>query len=364
MYVYSAGTGSCVAVENSFEVTISPITATSSNVDVVNYGESTGSIDMTIAGGSAPYTYEWTGPDTFTASTEDLTDLSAGIFDLVITDVNECIFNYSATISQPDAFIIINIKVLLGGPYNSITGLMNDDLRSNGVIPTSSPYSDPLIVNSNVFNSGGISGTGLKADDIVDWIWIELRDPNDNTNIIIGQSALLQRDGDVMSLDGTSVLSISVTPGDYYIGVKHRNHFGVLSLAAVALTHNTATIVDFTNSSFATFGADAEALRASGKKTLWAGNVNGDTIIQYAGAGTLDTSNLLEFILNDSSNFLNLPSWPVNGYDIHDVDMNGTTQFTGAGVLDTQCILQNVLSYPGNFLNLSTWQIVEQLPEN
>jgi hypothetical protein len=97
---------------------------------------------------------------------------------------------------------------------------------------------------------------------------------------------------------------------------------------------------------------------------LWAGNVNGDTSIQYAGAGVLDTSILLAFILNDGSNFLNLPTWSVPGYTNNDVDMNGVAQYAGAGVLDTPYILQNILSYPGNFLNLSTWQIQEQLPEN
>jgi hypothetical protein len=333
-------------------------------MDVGNYGESTGSVDMTITGGTAPFIFAWTGPGNFTASSEDLTDLVAGTYELVISDANACIFNYTVTISQPDAVISINTKVLLGGPYNPSIGLMNDDLRNNGVIPIFSPYADVLLVDSNVFNSGGLSGTGLAEDDIVDWIWIELRDPNDNTNIIVGQSALLQRDGDLVDLDGTSVLSIGVTPGDYYVGIKHRNHLGVLSMTTVELTHSPATIVDFTNNGFLTFGADAQALQVSGKMALWAGNVNSDTTIQYAGAGNLDTSNLLAFILNDASNFLNLPSWPVNGYDVHDVDMNGTVQFTGAGNLDTQCILQNILSYPGNFLNLSTWQIEEQLPEN
>ena len=153
-------------------------------------------------------------------------------------------------------------------------------------------------------------------------------------------------------------------PADYYVAIKHRNHIGAMSQATFGLTDATSTIVDFTDSGFSTFGTDAQVILGSGNKALWAGNVNGDTTLQYAGAGVLDTSNLLAFILNDGSNFLNLPTWSVTGYTNNDVDMNGVTQYAGAGVLDTPYILQNILSYPGNFLNLSTWQIQEQLPEN
>ncbi len=266
----------------------------------------------------------------------------------------------------PMCTIIISPKVVLQGPIlnPTIPGLMNDILREDGFLPATSPYADLLPVDPSVFNLGGLSGTGLAADDIVDWIWVELRDSGDNTNIIAGQSALLQRDGNIVDLDGTSVLTISAVPADYYVAFKHRNHTGAMSQATFGLTASSTTIVDFTNNAFSTFGTDAQVILGSGDKALWAGNVNGDTTIQYVGAGVLDTSNLLGFILNDGSNFLNLPTWSVTGYNDNDVDMNGVTQYAGAGVLDTPNILQNILSYPGNFLNLSTWQIVEQLPEN
>ncbi len=251
-----------------------------------------------------------------------------------------------------------NIIVFLQGPLllPSTPGLMNDILREDNYLPTTSPYIDAITISPAILNTTG-------TDAIVDWVWLELRSDTDFGNVIKSRSALLQRDGDIVDLNGVSNISIEVPSKDYYIVIKHRNHLGVMSANPIALS-STPNTVDFTDSSFLTFGNNAQVVLNSGETALWAGNVNGDTFIQYAGAGVLDTSSLLAFILNDGSNFLNLPTWSVTGYTNNDVDMNGTTQYAGAGVLDTPYILQNILSYPGNFLNLSTWQIQEQLPEN
>lgn len=55
-------------------------------VGVENCGNLNGSIDITVAGGAMPYTYAWSN----SATTEDLTGLSAGNYDVTITDGNGC----------------------------------------------------------------------------------------------------------------------------------------------------------------------------------------------------------------------------------------------------------------------------------
>lgn len=54
-------------------------------------GNQAGAIDVTVTGGTAPFTFAWTGPDGFTSSEEDLGGLSAGVYSLTIEDANGCV---------------------------------------------------------------------------------------------------------------------------------------------------------------------------------------------------------------------------------------------------------------------------------
>ena len=135
-----------------------------------------------------------------------------------------------------------------------------------------------------------------------------------------------------------------------------------MSANPIALVEATTTIVNFTDSTFLTFGSHAQVQSTNNTMALWAGNVNGDDIIQYSGTNP-DVPSILSEVLNASGNFLNFPTYIVSGYNTHDINMDGKTQYTGTEP-DSPFILQNVLAHPGNFLNFSTYQIQERLPEN
>ena len=261
-----------------------------------------------------------------------------------------------------DVFCDIQIspKVFLqGAALNPNTGeesLMRDDLRVAGYIATQSPYTLDTI------DAGVLTITGENA--IVDWIVIELRDANDNTSIVTNTSGLLQRDGDIVNFDGVSPVKMRIPEGDYYVSIRHQNHLGIMTTNTVTLSAST-TSVDFTDANNQiTYGTNAQTTSGMQADVLgmWAGNVNGDTIVQYLG-GNSDTPTILATVLNDAGNFLNFPTYTVVGYKTDDANMDGNTQYTGA-TPELTFILQNVLAHPGNFLNFSTYQILEQLPEN
>ena len=250
----------------------------------------------------------------------------------------------------------VSIKMILqGASLNPIAGeenLMRDDLRSLNLIPLTSPYSDGASINLSVLNPTG-------QDAIVDWVWVELRDATDNTIITASKSALLQRDGDVVGLDGISSLAFEIPGKPYYVAINHRNHLGVMSNAPISLSRITKD-VDFTTNTLAKFGTNSLIEISNNKYALWSGNLNTDNFIQYSGANP-DTTNILSYVLNDSGNFLNFATYTVNGYSNNDINMDGQTQYSGVNP-DTIYILQNVINHPGNFLNFSTYQILEQIP--
>lgn len=59
-------------------------------VEVLCNGESNGEIALEIAGGSAPYTVNWIGPNGFNSTQQDLTNLQGGLYTLLLTDNANC----------------------------------------------------------------------------------------------------------------------------------------------------------------------------------------------------------------------------------------------------------------------------------
>ena len=83
----------------TFTTPCPPITPTISVTNVSCFGQATGSINLSVAGGLAPYNYLWSNE----ATTEDLNLLSAGTYSVIVTDANGCTVNASADVTQPAA---------------------------------------------------------------------------------------------------------------------------------------------------------------------------------------------------------------------------------------------------------------------
>jgi len=73
------------------------IGTSASVTQVTCYGANNGIVNITISGGTAPYTYIWSNNDT----TEDLTNLAPGGYYLTITDNNGCIGTKYVTVHEP-----------------------------------------------------------------------------------------------------------------------------------------------------------------------------------------------------------------------------------------------------------------------
>ena len=70
--------------------------------NVLCFGESNGSIDVTINGGTSPYSYTWSNG----LSSQDLFNLPVGNYDLYVTDLNNCNSSISVEITEPQEILV------------------------------------------------------------------------------------------------------------------------------------------------------------------------------------------------------------------------------------------------------------------
>jgi hypothetical protein len=151
-------------------------------------------------------------------------------------------------------------------------------------------------------SSSSVVGSAAGAatnNTIVDWILVQLH--NAGGTVISQRAALLQRDGDVVDVDGVSPLNMAGNaPGTYFISLKHRNHLGARAATSSILAKTTTTNYDFT---------DALAKAFTGVVTndplikvntivpavygLFSGNANSDLFTRKSGVAAINDYSLL-----------------------------------------------------------------------
>jgi gliding motility-associated-like protein len=117
----------------------SSITATTTSTAIACMGDSTGSIDLTVAGGTTPYAFAWSNG----ATTEDLATIPAGIYCGTITDDNGCTAVLCDTVLE-DSLVI---------PIDTLTLCAGDSIQ--------------LLVNTTVSNIRWTPALGLSNDTLV-----------------------------------------------------------------------------------------------------------------------------------------------------------------------------------------------------
>ena len=113
-------TSESVVIIESNEVTLSYIQSNYNGFGVSCSGNNDGWIDLTVNGGTSPYTYLWDTADT----TEDISNILAGSYNVTIIDENGCDTNATFTITEPNPinWSAISSNLLC---FNDNTGSIN-----------------------------------------------------------------------------------------------------------------------------------------------------------------------------------------------------------------------------------------------
>ena len=276
--------------------------------------------------GFIPFTniLENCGVDTIEVSktTFNCTDLGEQTVTVTVTDIhgNSSQKTAKVTVTAPAGKCeqLIDPKVfILGAALNPNVGeeeLMRDDLRVLDLLPTTSPYTDNITTTNAVLTTT----TGAKA--VVDWVFIELRDENDLNTVVSQQSALLLRDGSIVSHeDAASSVKLKALAGNYYVAIHHRNHLPIVSNAPIALNGTMSTVINY-NETNTRGGNGALKLLDNGNYAMYAGDFDNNGQTQNS-----DVNGVLTEL-------------GVAGYSKADMDMNGQVQNTDIGNIITPCI--------------------------
>lgn len=274
--------------------------------------------------------YQFDGSDYTALAATGASTLTSGIYTLSNTGLVLNGTDYVIVADKDKAkAALLAVKMFLQGPYSTSTSLMGDQLRAAALIPTEEPY-DAMAsfthvggeVNPDATDFAFAAGT---SDDIVDWVFVELRDGSDA--VVATRSALLRRDGNVVDVDGNAVKFSTPADGAYSVVLRHRNHLGVKSASTVNMAKGTTATFDFSTGAAQSVGGDQPDL-GSGVYGMWGGDTSGDGTVRYLfssipfPAGTPSDADAILF-----NGLSNVPNGSSNTYSQYDVNMDGTVRY-------------------------------------
>jgi uncharacterized repeat protein (TIGR01451 family) len=91
----------------------SGVLLSTTSTHITCFGGNNGSISLTAFNGIPPYSYIWTGPQGFTSTVEDPSNLFAGAYSVTVTDAAGCTRSLVITLSTPMAISIPNNGIII-----------------------------------------------------------------------------------------------------------------------------------------------------------------------------------------------------------------------------------------------------------
>ncbi|MEI7801534.1 MAG: SprB repeat-containing protein, partial [Bacteroidota bacterium] len=141
-----------------------------SSTNVSCNGQSTGAIDLSVTGGTTPYTYHWNN----NATSQDISGLGAGTYFVTVTDAHGCTTIKSQVITQPGVIVPLISSTSINGVnvacYGDATGTASvsvtggtgpfNYLWSNGATTSSLTGLTAGTVSVTVTDANGCLGNG------------------------------------------------------------------------------------------------------------------------------------------------------------------------------------------------------------
>ncbi len=336
------GTGNTMNL--SFEITQPDeiiVSAVLSNYDGFNisvFGGNDGSIDLTVSGGVAPYTFAWSDGNML----EDRTNLSAGIYSVTITDSNNCNYDTEFELMQP---LIIPIEIVSSkidaSCFESCDGQI-DILISGGIQPYEILWTNGVTgFNPSQLCAGNYSatisdaGTGAQAQSQI--LSFEILEP---TQILISSSINMV----ACNYGSDGSIDLTVTGGIEPYSFAWSNLAQTEDLIELSAAEYTLTITDANDcqviESFTVTQPEPLVLSAQISEILCFGLETSSIILSVSG-GVADYN----YEWNNGSILSDLVNIPAGEYSVTVTDANDCSAFETFSVSEPSELIVETVSY-------------------
>ncbi|MEP7265625.1 MAG: SprB repeat-containing protein [Bacteroidota bacterium] len=184
------------------QAVISLVPSNYNGYNISCFGSHDGTIHVSIdVDGNPPYTYQWSNND----STQDITNLAAGYYHVVVIDANDFATHAEITLQEPETFKSLTLSKYIFGNGKNVSchfcfdGSITTTLSGGGVTPYSYQWSDGAVTKNR---------TGINAGNYQ----VVVTDANGCT--ISAETSVLAPDRD----DWTTTGNTGSTAGTNFIG--------------------------------------------------------------------------------------------------------------------------------------------------
>lgn len=293
-----------------------------------------GAIDLSVTGGNPPYTFAWTGPESFSASSEDIANLNdAGLYNIALTDSKGCIADTAIAVIDNFTFVAqISAKtdVLCHGTNDGSATVS----VFNGTAPYSYQWSDGPTFIDIATRTGMAPGpytvtvTDAAAKTALAAVTIE--GPAAPLNLVLSVNDLQ------CAQDNSGVANLTVTGGTIPYAYSWDNGYTGEDLVNVAANTYTVTVTDAN-------GCQAQAVAIIDQPDVIGLDITAaGTILCAGGKGVALTANTsggvgsFSYLWNDPGTQTTKTAFDLEAgnYSVVVTDENGCTKTASATIIE------------------------------
>jgi len=320
----------CQTYDSASVATVNSLDILASSAAPICSNSQTGSIDLTLSGGTAPFQFLWSN----NATTEDLSNTSEGTYIVMATDANGCTATISETLSDPAAMVL---GLQITGPKCAGEATGGLDLTASGGTGTLTFFWSNSSSNQDLSNlqSGTYSVLTTDANGCTATISETLTDPpaivldlqiTDPKCVGEATGAL-----DLTASGGTGTLTFSWSnsSSDQDLSNLQSGTFSVLTTDANGCTATISeTLTD----------PPAIVLDLQITAPLCAGQATGALDLSASGG-----TGTLTFFWSNTSNLQDISNLQSGTYSVLTTDANGCTATISETLTDPPAIVLNLL---------------------